>query len=848
MTRVGLRHVRSHLGRFALSVIAVLLGVAFVAGTFSLRAMMAATFDGIVEAGTDGDAYVQGETSESGDGMGFRVAERIPLELEDVVRDVDGVAGVVPSMEGPIVLVGADGTAVLSTGPPSFGMALHPDDRAVSIVDGRAPTGPDEIALETAALERSGLAIGDETTVVLGGQIRPVTVVGHVGFDAQMAGAIMVGLDVDTAREAYSPDGMTTLIAVYGDPAVDQETLSASVAGSLAASGAAPTIEVITGDAFRADAREQWQSMLGFISTFLLAFAGIALFVGAFIISNTFAMAVRQRQREFAMLRAVGCSPAQVFGSVLAQAAAIGVVGSALGIGAGVGLVAGLQQILGGMGMQMSGTIPIDGFTVTVSVLVGTVVSLVAAVVPARRAALTAPVEAMRDDVASTDRNSRVRAVTGALLLLAGTVAVVVATAGTGVAQSNREAALGLGAAAVVASVILLAPVVVPAVMGLLAAPAVHAMRPMGGLARGNLVRNPRRTAATGSALMIGMALVGAAAVIAASTQASVRDVVANETDADLLLQSATWDVPTALVGQVSELDGLARVDPLSVTYGARVDGEPLPVVGAPPGLFGQVLTVPVVDGDITTAAAGQALVMHKDAEVNGWQVGDVLTVAGPAGTAEVPIGAIIDSRAVDAPVVLPSDLIASVADPTSTTIDSVFLTAAPGADIVGLRAEVTTLAAPYVVVSVMDGEEFTDAIAEQINQLLVILYALLGLSIVIAVLGIVNTLALSISERTREIGLLRAVGLGRVQLSGVVTIESVLTAVFGTALGLLVGVGLASAIPAVYADDGFSVRVVPWPALTGLLGVAVVVGVVAAVWPAIRAARMDVLQAIAYE
>lgn len=483
--------------------------------------------------------------------------------------------------------------------------------------------------------------------------------------------------------------------------------------------------------------------------------------------------------------------------------------------------------------------------------LVGTVVSLVAAVVPARRAALTAPVEAMRDEAVGAERHSRVRAVVRTALLLAGTTAVVVATAGDGVARGNREAALGLGAAAVVVSVILLAPMVVPAVMAVLAAPAVRGMRPMGGLARGNLVRNPRRTAATGSALMIGMALVGPAAVIAASTQASVRDVVANEADSDLLLQSATSDVPAVLVDQVSELDELSRVDALSVTYAARVDGEPLPVVGAPAGLFGQVLTVPVVEGDIDAAADGQALVMRKDAEVNGWQVGDVLTVtgtAGTAGTAEVLIGAIIDSRAVDAPVVLPSDVVAVVADPTSIVINSVFLTAAPGTDIEELREDVAALAAPYVVVSVMDGEEFGDAIADQINQLLVILYALLGLSIVIAVLGIVNTLALSISERTREIGLLRAVGLGRVQLSGVVTIESVLTAVFGTALGLLVGVGLASAIPSVYADDGFSVRVVPWPALAALLGVAIVVGVVAAVWPAIRAARMDVLEAIAYE
>ena len=846
MTRVALRGIRSHLGRFLLSILAVLLGVSFVAGTFSLRTMMSSTVDDIVESGTNADTYVEGAEliSAQDAGMeGMASYAPLPIDLEDQIRGVEGVAGVVPSVQGSIVLVGKDGTAVMTTGPPSFAIAMHPDDTSLTVAAGRAPAAADEIGLETAALERSGLELGDPTTVVIGGELREVEVVGEIGFEAGMAGAIMVVLDMQTAAAVYAPDGTTNLFSVYAKDGVSQTELTADVAAALHGIASAEGVEVRTGDEVRAEASEQVKSMLGFVSTFLLVFAGIALFVGTFIISNTFQMIVRQRQREFAMLRAVGASPGQVLASVLGQAAVIGVVGSVLGVGAGVGLVAGLRQLLAGMGQEMSGDIPLDGFTIAVSVVTGTVVSLVAALVPARRAALTPPVEAMRDDVVQHDRGARWRARFGVALLVGGLAAVVSAALEL---TKDGGLLLGVGAGAVVLAVLLLAPVMVPTALSVLAAPLVRGLRPLGGLARGNVVRNPRRTASTAGALMVGMALVGAASVLAASTTASMRAVVDNESSADLLLKSATWDVPGQLVTELGSVDGLERVDPLRVAYATTVDGEPEPIVGAPVGLFGSALTVPVDDGDVASLAQGSALVQASNAEANGWSVGDTVTVGGPRGSIEVPIGAVIDSQAVGVALVLPDDLYDAVVEPTGTMTDTVFLTAEDGADPAQLRADVTAAASPYVVVSVMDGEEYGDAIAAQVNQILVILYVLLGLSIVIAVLGIVNTLALSIAERTREIGLLRAVGLGRFQLATVVTIESVLTAVFGTVLGIGVGAGLASVMPTVFADEGLTALVVPWGPLGALLGLAVVVGVLAAGWPAVRAARMDVLEAIA--
>lgn len=847
MSRVALRGIRSHLGRFLLSILAVLLGVAFVAGTFSLREMMADTFDSIVEAGTDADVYVEGaELAGGGTPMGGQQA-RFPLETAETIAAADGVAAAVPGVQGAIVLVGADGTAVLNNGAPSFGLGLHPDERALWVADGRAPSGPDEVALESAALERAGLAVGDTTKVVLAGEVRTVEVVGELGFAAPMAGAIMVGLDWDTALAAYAPDGLTTGVAVYAEDGVSERALADAVETALAdGPAAAADVRVLTGDEMRAEMAEQWQSALGFVSTFLLVFAGIALFVGTFIIGNTFSMVVRQRQREFAMLRAVGASPTQVFASVLAQAGVVGVLGSLLGVGAGVGLVELLRGVFAGMGMELAGDVPIDTFTVAVSVLVGTVVSLVAALVPARRAALTAPVEAMRDEVATHDRASRVRTGVGAVLLAGGLLAVVVAT--TGVVTENRGALLGAGAAAILVGVLALAPAIVPPVLGGLAAPVVAGVRPLGALARGNVTRHPKRTATTAGALMVGMALVGAASVLAASAQASVRDVVDNQARTDLILQSATWDVPAALVEDLPQVDGVAEVHALRIAQATRVDGEDLALIGVPEGFFTEVLEVPVDAGDATDLAPGQAVAQASDAEERGWAVGDELTVEGIGGTTRVRLAAIIDSGVLGLPLVVEESDFDAVAGPGASVIDSVFVKATPGADLADVRAGLAELAEPYVVVSIMDAEEYGDAVAAQVNQVLVILYALLALSIVIAVLGIVNTLAMSIAERTREIGLLRAVGLGRLQMASIVTIESVLTAVFGTVLGIGVGAGLAATMTRVFADEGLNRLAVPWAGLGVLLGLAVVVGVVAALWPAARAAQMNVLEAIAYE
>ncbi|MBW0255478.1 ABC transporter permease [Cellulomonas sp. PS-H5] len=846
MLRVALRGIRAHLVRFLLSLLAVALGVAFVAGTFSLRTMMSSTFDGIVDAGTPGDAYVRAEPAEGASVVeGTTAGPAVPMTLADEIAALDGVAHAIPEAQGSIVLVGADGTAVQSTQAPSLVFSYLPDDPSLDVVEGRGPERPGEIALETATLASSGLEVGDTTQVVLGGQLSDAEVVGRFDMGAPMAGATLVVVDPGTGYALFAPDGDVADIAVYAEDGTTPAELVDAVAPLVPGD-----LQVVTGQELRDENKDAIGEMLGFITTFLLVFAAIALFVGAFIISNTFAMSVRQRMREFALLRAVGASPAQVFTSILVQAAVVGLIGSALGIAGGLGLVQGLKSVFEAMGMDLAGDIPVDGATIGVSLVVGTVVSVLAAAVPARRAALVPPVEAMRDDVAVPERSIRVRAVLGTLLTGLGVAAVLAAVLNTG--EETLDAVLGAGAAAVLVGVLMLAPSLARTVVGALAWPFVRLLRPVGRLARGNVVRNPRRTANTAGALMIGMALVGGVSVIATSAQASVAGVVESQLHADVVLQSATRDLPK---GAIADADALPEVGgtaafafaPLEVSSDGDGSGTQI-VAGVRDDLFDRTIEATTIDGDLASLADGEAAVQEDPAKEQGWAVGDTLRIAGATGPRDVTVGAVFTTNVIGAPVVVGTEVLDALVPPEQQMVDLLAVDAASGVGVDELKDAVTAAVAPYVVVSVLTQDEFVSNLADQVNQVLVILYALLGLSVVIAVLGIVNTLALSVIERTREIGLLRAVGLGRLQLAGTVTVESVLTAVFGTVVGLVVGVALASALPSVYADDGLSELVIPWGNLVGMLGLAVVVGVLAALWPGTRAARMRVLDAVSYE
>ncbi|UZN02992.1 ABC transporter permease [Cellulomonas sp. S1-8] len=859
MLRVTLRGVRAHAVRFALSVLAVALGVAFVAGTFALRTMLSDTFHGIVDAQAPAAVYVRGDGVLPGGGDtggGTTLGEQrtpVPAALAPELSGLDGVRVALPDLAGPIVLVGADGTAVQSTQAPSFGVAFDERDPGLDLRAGRGPVAADEIAVESATLESSGLALGDATRVVISGEVRDVTVVGEVDAGGPLAGATLVYLPVDVVTAAFAPEGTVASIAVHAQDGVDEQTLADRVAAALddgTVADAAGT-QVVTGQSLRDELSADIDQSLGFITSFLLIFAVVSLFVGGFLIANTFAMSVRQRVREFALLRAVGASPAQVFGVVVGQAAVVGLVGSALGVAGGVALVGVLRVVFERVGMDLVGDVPLDATTVVTCLVLGTLVSAVAAAVPARRAALVAPVEAMRGETSVPERSLHRRGLAGGVVVALGVAGVAYAALRPGAAAA--ETLLGGGAAVVLVGVLIASPTLAHAVLRVLAVPLARTLPPVGRLAQGNVVRNPRRTAATAGALVIGMALVGAVSVIAATAQASLVQVVQSATNADLVLRSATSAIPAGAVTDVDALPEVGRADAIAFTFGgaspapgvAPGDGDGAVVVGLRPDVLGSALVVEVLDGDVDDLDDTHAVV-NASVAGDGWAVGDELTVTTATAERTLEVAAVIDTRVMSGSVVVTQDVLDAMAPGLAQTTDTVFVDAASGVTPAELRTAVAAAVAPYVVVSVQDRDEFVDQMAAQVDQLLVILYALLGLSLVIAVLGIVNTLALSVIERTREIGLLRAVGLGRLQLAGVVTVESVLTAVFGTVVGLVVGVGLASVLPRVYAEEGLDTLVVPWDGLAVMMTLALVVGVLAAAWPAARAARLRVLDAIA--
>ncbi|MFC5999847.1 ABC transporter permease [Quadrisphaera sp. GCM10027208] len=838
MIRVAVRSVRGHLVRFLLTALAVLLGVAFVAGTFVLTDTMDRTFTGILDQSSQGtDVVVRAEQPADAAGGG-QVTGRLPLDLASDIEEVDGVRQAEPDLAGAAVLVGADGTAVRLGGAPTLGLAWSDGDPALELVSGSAPDVPGEIAVEEETLAASGLRLGDSSTLVVGGQVRPVTVVAEVRFSA-VPGSTLVFLEPGSARALLAPDGVVASFSVRAEPGTDAVALRDRVAAVLP-----PGTEAVTGAQQREEDTESVREALGFVTTFLLVFAGISLVVGAFLIANTFSMLVAQRTRELALLRAVGAGARQVVTMVAVEALVVGAVGGVLGLGAGIGLAAGLQAVLGRFGLSLAGGLVVAPRTVVAAVGVGTVVTVLAALPPAVRASRIPPVAAMRDDVALPERSLRLRGLVGAALLVAGGGLLwrSLAGSGDGVTVAVASLLLFLGTATA-------APLVARPVLRVLAVPFTATGGPVGRLARGNALRNPRRTATTASALMVGITLVTGITVLSASATASTRAIVEEAVTADLVLNSGFTGFPATLTEAVAAVDGVESVAVLSAVP-LTVDGERTLAAGTDPGPLADSVRVRPVAGTLSALQEGRVVVSASFAEDRDVGVGDTVTAqVGTLGQQPLTVGAVIeDNQAVGVPVLLPRDLADRAVPPADRSELFGYVNTEPGRDVAEVAAAVTDVVAPYVVVSVQNREEFVSAQAEATEQLLLLIYVLLALSVVIAVLGIVNTLALSVIERTREIGLLRAVGMQRRQLAGMVTVESVLTALLGAVLGAVLGLVLGVSLQRSLADEGLEVLAVPWPTIGGVLVLGGAIGVLAAVLPAVRAVRLDVLRAIATE
>jgi putative ABC transport system permease protein len=663
-----------------------------------------------------------------------------------------------------------------------------------------------------------------------------------VAFGA-LFGATAVLLDRATAEQAFAPQGMVDSISLAAAPGVSQEELRARVAPLLPASA-----EALTGKKIADETTTSFQKGLGVFTTFLLVFAGITLFVGAFIIVNTFSMLIAQRTRELALLRAVGASRGQVFRMVLGEAVLIGLLGSALGLGFGLVLTAGLKALSSATsGVDIAGGLPVRPFTVVVSLVVGTVVTVVSAALPARRAARVAPVVAMRDDMIPAPASLRRRGVVGTVLMAVGALML---TAGV-LPKDARWALIGFGSGILLIGTLVAAPLAARPLARVIGWPFVRFGGVVGRLATDNTMRVPRRTANTAAALMIGLTLVTGISVIAASIKASVADVVAKQLTADFVLTTAGADgVPPTLAAAVGGLPGVESVATLSGVDLAVGDLRTGATAATAKGLA-DTMNVNVVAGSLQSLGGRRVLVNQTTATARGWTVGSLLIarVGTRPGQERLEVGGIVKDSPLLGPVVIDRAVYQEAVPATRQQDFVVLVRLRSGTDAASVRAALVQAVKPYLVVSVQNGDEFVSAQADQVDRLIGLLYALLGLAIVIAVLGIINTLALSVIERTREIGLLRAIGLRRNQLARVITVEAALTAVFGALLGSGLGLALGVAMQHALGGDGtFDVLSISWGTIIVVLVASALAGVFAAVLPALRAVRMNVLQAIATE
>ncbi|MEP6852438.1 MAG: FtsX-like permease family protein [bacterium] len=834
MRRVSVRNLAAHKVRLALTVLSVVLGTAFVAGSFVFTDTLKHTFDGLFADTAKGVDVRVTNTQDNSSG--------VPLTEIDTIRAVQGVRRVETSIGGLVVLLNQNGKAVQGGGAPSEGSAFTPPAQALGdgdeITTGRAPATAGEIALNPGAVKLAKLSVGDRTRVIVPtAGIKEVTLVGVYKTEIDTGGYVGVLFTRAEASALYTDGKHVSAIGVAGD-GTSQTVLQQRTQDVL------PGYKVETGDQVRADTKNDIDKALSFVNYFLLAFGAIALLVGTFIIYNTFSMIVAQRVRELALLRAIGASRRQVSRSVLLEASLVGLIGSAIGIAAGVGLAYGLRALLNAANFGLpTGALSLKPRTIIVALLVGVVVTLFSAYAPARRASRTPPVAAMREEFASIGTSLRRRTIAALVLTVVGVAALVAGA----VADSGGGAAglVGLGALALIFAVLLGAPALSRPVVGALGAVLTRPFGSVGRLARTNAVRNPRRTAATAFALTLGLMLVSAIAVFGQSAKRTVNALVDNDVTADYILQGPnSIGVPAgaaAAAATVANVASVVTLHPVAV----KVNGKDLNGTGVD-GRLADVQKLTMLSG-VNELQGNDIIVSKTTASDRGWSVGSTVALRTPdATTLTARVVGIYEDDNLAGPFQTSGEFYRQVM-PARVRADFVVLVkATPGADLKAMRTDLENVTAPQLVVQVLDREQFKGSVASQIDQLLAILYALLALAIVIAILGIINTLALSVVERRREIGMLRAVGMMRPQVRRTIYLESALIALFGAVVGVALGLVFGALFVHTLRDQGLSAIAVPWGQAGLFLVISGVIGVLAALWPAVRAARTPPLAAIA--
>ncbi|MCG5470059.1 FtsX-like permease family protein [Micromonospora sp. LAH09] len=822
MIRLTLRSLRAEALRMLLSALAVVLGVAFVAGTMIfVDGMRAGTYEraGTFDRHTDLGVYSAGR-------------KLLPPALVDEVRAVDGVAAAGGELTNTAGVVGVDGRPVLGF---TVLAAIPTEDalRSYDVVAGRLPDRAGEVVLDAPTVAKEGFALGAAVRVGgANGPARPYTLVGTVDVagTARDVGGPFVGMVGPDALALTGERGYGRIL-VAARPGASVAALTDRVRAVAGAEATVKSRQQILDEAVEDAVRNVDQFRM-----LLLIFVGIAVVVAGFVIANTFAIVLAQRTRRTALLRLIGATRGQVFRAAVLESAVLGLVASALGVLLGVTLAGGMRLVMSRLDVPVAGGLTVSGSTVLTGLLLGTALTVCAALLPAWRGTRVAPVAALTDAAVQPAQGAgRVRLTFGAVALAIGVAALV------GAASAGQLVLVAAGGVLAFFGIVLFGPVLVPALARVFGWPARRVLGATGALAVANTVRNPRRVAATATALVIGIGLVSAFMVGARSTKDGIERSVDAQIGTDFVVSGIGQDLPAALAGELAARPELGVVHEQRRTIVADVE-----IRSAHPALVGRTLDR-VLDGDASRVGPGQVLVHRELAQARGWQVGSSVTVEGRSFRVAAvvtddtradgaPAGHVIDMADQDFAALFPTDrgYLAEI-DP------------ATGVSAERARGAIEAVLGRYPTVNLMDQGAYKKMLTGTVDMLLVLVTALLGLAVVIALVGVANTLSLSVVERTRENAVLRAVGLTRGRMRAVLAIEAVLMALVGAVLGVGLGTGVSASAMALLTRLGGDFHVVlPLGQLGLTLGVAVLAALLASVLPARRALSRPVVEALA--
>ncbi|WP_327419913.1 ABC transporter permease [Streptomyces sp. NBC_01527] len=851
MFRTAVRTVLAHKARLLMTVLAVMLGVAFVSGTLvftdtlgnAFRSQSAKSYDNVAVAVT---SFGDPNDPESDPGVSQKTVDKI--------RALDGVAAAYGRVEGFAGVADPDGKLIDGTfGSPkgsNFAPGNDGKDPAYAFTDGSGPLKAGQIALDEGTAAKGRYEVGDRVRVAINGPVKEFTLSGVFTTDdgEVKAGGSLVLFDTAVAQKQYLEAGWYRDVTVTADPGADDAKLLDAIEPLLPKSA-----EAKTGQATAEVQAKEIESGLGALKQVLLGFAGIALFVGVFLISNTFSMLVAQRAKELALMRAVGASRKQITRSVLIEAAVVGAIASAIGFVIGVGLALGLRSGMATFGMNVPpGPLVVTATPVIAALAVGVLITMLAAWLPGRRAAKIPPVAAMISvHAVATTKSLVVRNSIGAFITALGAAAIVW---GAGMGGDDGRIRIAAGAFFALIGIIILIP--------LLSRPVIALIRPLltgpfgvsGKLAGQNAVRNPRRTGATASALAIGLTLVTGLSVLGVTVGQALDKMTTDNIKADYMVVMANGgDLDQSALTALEKADGVSAVSPQqSVYFELRKErkGERngfVSVSAVTPGAIEKVLNIDVVQGGLGSLAEGRIAVAEKTAEKRGWKVGtDIPITFGDKKQGTLTVGAVYKDSEFLSPVIVST----KVVNPHEAKpfIPQIFVKMDGGRTTANEKALISALG-ENPAITVMDHQDIRDQFGGMINLILNILYGLLAMALLIAVLGVVNTLAMSVFERQQEIGMLRAIGLDRRRVKRMVRLEAVVISLFGALIGIGLGVFLGWAIgETIRASIPGYELVLPWDRIGIFLVLAGLVGVLASLWPARSAAKLNMLNAIKTE